>query len=164
MELARRLRHKAVEASQMVDKLTVERRSENMRRIKSRDMKPELLVRSIVHRMGYRFRLHDNKLPGKPDLVFRARKKIVQIHGCFWHSHALATCLDGRSPKSNTGYWWPKLKRNKERDAETLAALEAQGWKVLIIWECETRDSMQLSRRLEHFLNEKTTSALPKAV
>lgn len=122
----------------MVDKLSPARRSDNMRRIKSKDMKPELLIRSLVHRMGYRFRLHAKDLPGKPDLVFRSRRKVIFVHGCFWHGHERAGCLDGRVPKSNVGYWGPKLVRNKKRDAEHIAALEAAGWKVKVIWECET--------------------------
>jgi DNA mismatch endonuclease (patch repair protein) len=135
-----------------MDKLTPERRSENMRRIKSKDMKPELLVRRTVHGLGYRYRLHRKDLPGKPDLVFGPRKKVIFVHGCFWHGHEREGCLDARRPKSNTGYWNPKLTRNKERDAERIAALEATGWDVLVIWECETKDVKWLRSRLRTFL------------
>lgn len=135
-----------------MDKLTPERRSENMRRIKSKDMKPELAVRRLVHSLGYRYRLHRKDLPGKPDLVFGPRKKVIFVHGCFWHGHEREGCLDARRPKSNTNYWNPKLTRNKERDAERVAALEASGWQVLTIWECEVRNEKQLVTRVKNFL------------
>lgn len=138
----------------MVDKLTAERRSHNMRQIKSKGMKPELLVRSLVHKMGFRFRLHAKDLPGKPDLVFRSRRKAIQVHGCFWHAHEHENCLDGRAPKSNVGYWGPKLARNKQRDAESNAALEAQGWGVLTIWECKTKDETKLRKLISKFLGK----------
>jgi DNA mismatch endonuclease, patch repair protein len=136
----------------MADKLTPERRSANMRRIKSKNMKPELLVRSLVHRMDYRYRLHRRDLPGKPDLVFGPRRKVVFVHGCFWHGHDDPACLDGREPKSNQAYWLPKLTRNKERDVAHSAALRAKGWAVLTIWECETRDVAAVTERLQEFL------------
>lgn len=135
-----------------MDKLTPERRSDNMRRIKSKDMKPELLVRSMVHGMGLRYRLHRKDLPGKPDLVFGPKRKVIFVHGCFWHGHEREGCLDARRPKSNTDYWNPKLTRNKERDAERVAALEADGWDVLTIWECETKDAKAVQSRLRKFL------------
>jgi DNA mismatch endonuclease (patch repair protein) len=137
-----------------MDKLTPERRSENMRRIKSKDMKPELVVRRLVHGLGYRYRLHRKDLPGKPDLVFGSKRKVIFVHGCFWHGHELKGCLDGRRPKSNTSYWVPKLARNKSRDAERIAALEANGWTVLTIWECETKDLGAVERRLKLFLGK----------
>ncbi|MGY3134575.1 DNA mismatch endonuclease (patch repair protein) [Bradyrhizobium sp. USDA 4501] len=136
----------------MADKLTPERRSENMRRIKSKDMKPELLVRRMVHGMGHRYRLHRKDLPGKPDLVFGPKHKVIFVHGCFWHGHEREGCLDARRPKSNTDYWNPKLTRNKERDAERIASLEANGWNVLVVWECETKDAKALQSRLRKFL------------
>ena len=135
-----------------MDKLTPERRSENMRRIKSTGMKPEMTVRRIAYLLGYRYRLHRKDLPGKPDLVFGRRKKVVFVHGCFWHSHDREGCLDARRPKSNTGYWNPKLTRNKERDAERIAALEADGWDVLVVWECETTDVKAVRSQLQQFL------------
>jgi DNA mismatch endonuclease, patch repair protein len=134
----------------MTDKLSGEQRSENMRRIKSTGMKPEMLVRRLVHSMGYRYRLHRKDLPGKPDLVFGPRKKVIFVHGCFWHGHDAEGCPDRRTPKSNVSYWSPKLARNKSRDAERVIALEKAGWKVLTIWECETR--YDLSRRIRRFL------------
>lgn len=123
-----------------------------MRRIKSKGMKPELLVRSMVHGMGYRYRLHQKDLPGKPDLVFGPKRKVIFVHGCFWHGHEREGCLDARRPKSNTDYWNPKLTRNKARDAERIAALEAGGWNVLVIWECETKDARMVRSKLRKFL------------
>lgn len=136
-----------------MDKLTPAKRSENMRRIKSKGMKPELAVRSIVHRLGYRFRLHSKDIPGKPDLVFRPRCKAIFVHGCFWHGHELEGCLDGRMPKSNKGYWSPKLAGNKARDARNIATLEAMGWSVLVIWECELRDVPAVFQKIDAFLS-----------
>jgi DNA mismatch endonuclease (patch repair protein) len=117
-------------------------------------MKPEMAVRSLVHRLGYRFRLHRKDLPGKPDLVFAPRKKVIFVHGCFWHQHAASKCLDGRAPKSNTDYWLPKLRRNIERDTNACAELVRLGWKILVVWECETRDEAVLKQTLQTFLAE----------
>jgi DNA mismatch endonuclease (patch repair protein) len=136
----------------MADKLSPERRSENMRRIRSTGTKPEMLVRRLVHGMGYRYRLHAKELPGKPDLVFRPKRKVIFVHGCFWHGHEREGCLDARRPKSNTTYWSPKLTRNKERDAERIAALADGGWGVLVVWDCETKDVKALQSRLKRFL------------
>jgi DNA mismatch endonuclease (patch repair protein) len=124
-------------------------RSANMRAIRSQDMKPELAVRSLVHRMGYRFRLHRHNLPGRPDLVFPVRKKVIFVHGCFWHSH---NCKTAHVPKSNRDYWGPKLERNRLRDTKHLAELAAAGWKSLIVWECETWDEITLQKRVAAFL------------
>jgi DNA mismatch endonuclease (patch repair protein) len=126
-----------------------------MRRIKSKDMKPEIFVRSLVHRMGFRFRLHQRDLPGKPDLVFANRRKVIFVHGCFWHGHDDPKCLDSRTPRSNQNYWVSKLRRNKQRDSEQIAALKKAGWNVLVIWECETAKSSRLERRIAVFLNPK---------
>lgn len=134
----------------MTDKISAERRSANMSAIRSRSMKPELRVRRTAHMAGHRFRLHRSDLPGKPDLVFVSRKKIIFVHGCFWHQHKY--CVDGRIPKSNRGYWKPKLARNIGRDAEHTDTLKAAGWKVLIIWECQTTDERKLSLRIRRFL------------
>jgi DNA mismatch endonuclease (patch repair protein) len=137
----------------MADTLSAARRSANMSRIRSKNMKPEMVVRSVVHRLGYRYRLHGRDLPGKPDLVFRPRRKVIFVHGCFWHGHDNPACLDGRQPKSNQGYWVPKLQRNKERDRAHIATLKKSGWAVLTIWECETRDTAALAHRLHIFLD-----------
>ncbi len=124
-------------------------RSANMRAIRSKDMRPELAVRKLVHAMGYRYRLHGKGLPGRPDLVFGPRRKVIFVHGCFWHAH---NCKTAHLPKSNRSYWVPKLKRNRERDEKNLVALKEQGWRALIIWECETREERGLKRRLKQFL------------
>lgn len=135
-----------------MDKLTPERRSDNMRQIKSKGMKPELAVRRLVHGLGYRFRLHRKDLPGKPDLVFGPRRKVIFVHGCFWHGHEKKGCRDSREPNSNTEYWSPKLAGNKARDARNLANLTAAGWNVLVVWECEIKDREKLLHRLSSFL------------
>ena len=121
----------------MADAISKSARSRNMAAIRSTGTKPEMLVRSLVHRLGYRFRLHARDLPGKPDLVFRSRRKVIFVHGCFWHQHAKLSCKDGRAPKSNLGYWAAKFVRNVTRDARNIDALKALGFRVLVIWECE---------------------------
>ena len=125
-------------------------RSANMRAIRSKDMRPELAVRSLVHKLGYRFRLHRKDLPGKPDLVFLSRRKVIFVHGCFWHSHQ--RCRAAHVPKTNLDYWLPKLMRNQARDAKNIAALSAAGWKSLIIWECELKDTSAALRTVKRFL------------
>lgn len=133
-----------------MDKLNPKRRSENMRRIRSKDTSPEIVVRKLVYRLGYRYRLHAANLPGKPDLVFPGRKKAIFVHGCFWHQHT--GCLDGCSPHSHTEYWEPKLSRNVARDRQNLDALEQLAWKTLVIWECHVCNAAQLERRIKRFL------------
>lgn len=121
-----------------------------MRAIGSRNTAPELLVRRSLHRLGYRFRLHAHALPGKPDIVFRARRKAIFVHGCFWHGH---DCARGaRVPKSNTPYWLAKIARNRARDARVQGELEALGWDSLTLWECEIRDAGALAEKLAAFL------------
>jgi DNA mismatch endonuclease (patch repair protein) len=136
----------------MTDKLSPERRSANMSRIRSKDTKPEMVVRKLAHAMGYRYRLHRKDLPGKPDLAFGPRRKVVFVHGCFWHQHEVEHCKDGRRPKSNTAYWNAKFKRNIQRDAVHVSALQAEGWQVLTIWDCETKDLAAVTCRLAEFL------------
>jgi DNA mismatch endonuclease, patch repair protein len=133
-----------------MDKITPERRSANMARIRSAHTKPEIVVRRMAHRLGFRFRLHRRDLPGKPDLVFAGRNKIVFVHGCYWHGHGCK--VGGTGAKSNQGYWRPKIARNRERDDLAIAALKVLHWKVLVIWECETRNEAELARRLRRFL------------
>lgn len=125
-------------------------RSDNMRAIRSKNMLPELAVRRAAHNLGYRFRLHRKDLPGKPDLVFPARAKVVLVHGCFWHCHD--KCKVAHIPKSNLDYWIPKLERNRSRDAKNLEGLSLKGWDALVIWECETRDIEHVKNRLKNFL------------
>lgn len=121
-----------------------------MRAVKSTDTKPELAVRSLAHRLGFRFRLHRKDLPGRPDLVFAGRRKVIFVNGCFWHGH---DCKRGaRMPKANASYWRSKIERNRARDAKARADLAAAGWDVLTIWECETKDRDHLRQRLIAFL------------
>jgi DNA mismatch endonuclease (patch repair protein) len=123
-----------------------------MRAVKSSDTAPERAVRAAVCALGYgrRYRLHGAKLPGKPDLVFGALRKAVFVHGCFWHGHG---CTRGaRRPKDNAAYWRAKIGRNSERDRASLQALRRSGWSALVIWECETRDAVAMSRKLCKFL------------
>jgi DNA mismatch endonuclease (patch repair protein) len=121
-----------------------------MRAIRSKGMKPELLVRRMVHALGYRYRLHRKDLPGNPDLAFIGRRKAIFVHGCFWHQHP--DCREGRAPGSNQAYWGPKLQRNIERDRLSLKNLAERSWQTLVIWECETRDHATLKKRLKEFL------------
>jgi DNA mismatch endonuclease (patch repair protein) len=114
-------------------------RSEIMRAVKSKDTTPEMIVRRLVHRLGYRYRLHRPNLPGKPDLTFPGRRKVVFIHGCFWHGHDCAR--RARVPKNNRNYWTAKIARNKARDADNYGLLRDMGWSVLTIWECEAKDA-----------------------
>jgi DNA mismatch endonuclease (patch repair protein) len=132
-----------------MDRVTTAQRSENMRRIKSKDSNPELFVRRLVHQLGYRYRLHDHVLPGRPDLVFGGRQKIIFVHGCFWHGHH--PCKLAHTPASRQHYWAPKLLRNKTRDRAHLRDLKKLGWGVLVIWECEVA-SAGLPDRIRQFL------------
>jgi DNA mismatch endonuclease (patch repair protein) len=136
----------------VVDTISRERRSENMRRIRSKGTKPEMVVRRLVHAMGCRFRLHSSKLPGKPDLVLPRLNSIIEVRGCFWHQHR--GCLDAHIPKSHIPYWRPKLQRNAWRDKQVVRQLRKLGWRVLVIWECEANRSKpdRLSERLKKFL------------
>src|SRR5687767_10697709 len=129
----------------MGDVLTRAQRSKCMAAIRSQNTKPEMVVRRLLHRLGYRFRLHARDLPGKPDIVFRSRKACVRIHGCFWHQHS---CSDGHLPASSTGYWHAKLIRNQSRDIANARKVRRLGWRILTVWECEVRDLERLERRL----------------
>jgi DNA mismatch endonuclease, patch repair protein len=124
-------------------------RSENMRAIRSKGMKPELTIRKLVYNLGFRYRLHRKELPGKPDLVFSSRRRVIFVHGCFWHSHG---CKLSHSPKSNKDYWGPKLKRNSQRDSEHIKLLASMGWRSLVIWECESQ-TKSIKDRIEKFLS-----------
>lgn len=122
-----------------------------MRAVKSRDTKPELAIRRLLHRLGYRYRLHRDDLPGKPDLVFPGRSKVIFVHGCFWHGHE---CPRGaRAPKRNAAYWQSKIQRNKTRDFQNIVKLEVSGWRVLVIWECEINNRDDLADYLIGFLS-----------
>lgn len=133
-----------------MDKLSPERRSANMARIRSQNTSPELILRKLIHGLGYRFRLHRNDLPGKPDLVFPSRKEVIFVHGCFWHQHR--ECREGRMPGSRLEYWGPKLRRNRERDALAQSSLKKQGWRYLVVWECELKNITAVLKRVKRFL------------
>ena len=138
----------------MTDNLSREDRSRCMSRIRSEGMAPEMVVRSLVHRMGYRFRLHRKSLPGKPDLVLPRLRSVIFVNGCFWHWHADPNCGIAGLPKSNRAYWLPKLRRTRERDREHLVRLEGDGWRVLTLWECELADPEGAAHRVAAFLGE----------
>ena len=137
----------------MTDKISKDRRSDNMRRIHSKDTKPEMSLRKLVHSLGYRYRLHRKNLPGHPDMVFTSRRKVIFMHGCFWHQHNNGSCKLRHTPKSNKKYWGPKLQRTRERDTTNLKRLEDQGWKCLVIWECELDNTKALIANIKHFLD-----------
>lgn len=137
----------------MADNLSRADRSRCMSRIRSQGMAPEMAVRSLVHRMGYRFRLHGKRLPGKPDLVLPRWRAVIFVNGCFWHWHDDDGCRIAGLPKSNRGYWVPKLRRTRERDREHQARLEQDGWRVLTVWECQLGDPPGVADRIANFLN-----------
>jgi len=132
-----------------MDTLLPQERSQRMRLVKCKDTKPELLVRRLVHALGFRYRLHVTGLPGKPDLVFAGMRKVIFVHGCFWHRHP--GC--GRMPKSRLSFWRTKLEENRRRDQRNRRKLRKDGWRVHIIWECQLADVEGLKGRIRKFLN-----------
>lgn len=142
----------------MADVFSPEKRSAVMARVRGADTKPEKQVRAILTALGYRYRLQGKGLPGKPDIVFKGRRKAIFVHGCFWHGCEREDCRGARRPKSNTGYWAEKLARNRARDARNIAKLEEMGWKPLVIWECDLADTRAVARRLEAYLGPKRLS------
>lgn len=145
----------------MPDRLSPQQRSVHMRRIRKVNTKPELAVRRIAHRLGYRFRLHRADLPGTPDIIFPRLRKVIFVHGCFWHQHP--GCRLARAPKSRREYWLPKLKRNQQRDVQAIAALERLGWDVLVLWECETAAEEAIVPRIAAFLAGANDHRAPDA-
>lgn len=137
----------------MTDTLTPAERSERMSRVRGKNTGPEMIVRRLVHRLGYRYRLHRAGLPGRPDLVFTARRKVIFVHGCFWHRHDDPACKLARLPKSRHEFWLPKLERNRARDARVLQELEERGWKSLAVWECQVKESERLENMIRGFLD-----------
>jgi DNA mismatch endonuclease (patch repair protein) len=133
-----------------MDILSKEKRSWNMSRIRGKDTRPELVVRSLLHRMGYRYRLHQKNLPGKPDIVLKKYRTVIFVHGCFWHRHK--GCRFAYDPKSRQEFWQNKFKENKARDRKNRLELEKFGWKVQVIWECETDNIERLMRKVTAFL------------
>ncbi len=140
----------------MADFVSPDKRSKIMRGVKQANTKPELAVRRALHKLGFRFRLHRNDLPGRPDIVLPRFKLAIFVNGCFWHQHP--GCKEGRLPRSNEEYWTPKLKRNIERDLEKTTALEQLGWRVNVVWDCETRDPSQL----ESIIRAATAHSVPE--
>ena len=135
-----------------MDTLTPLQRSALMGRIRGQDTKPEMKVRRLLHSKGYRYRLHRAGLPGRPDLVFPSRRKIIFVHGCFWHRHP--GCKYAYSPKSRTAFWKQKFDRNVERDNKALDQLSEMGWDTLVVWECELKDIEIVADRMDSFLEE----------
>lgn len=148
------MRGKRRSSTPLSRKLTL---SERMARIRKTDSKPEMIVRRMLHAMGYRFRLHDRSLPGNPDIVLKRHRKVIFVHGCFWHRH---DCPDGRKlPKSKPEYWGPKLEGNRQRDLRSLRRLDEMAWSTLVIWECELRDPKGALWRLTTFMRPKSRYA-----
>ena len=142
----------------MVDTLTPRERSARMSLIRGKHSKPEIIVRRLVHSMGYRYALHSRDLPGKPDLVFRIRGRVIFVHGCFWHRHASKRCRLARLPKSRPEFWVPKLESNRLRDIHNQKLLRKAGWKILVVWECQLGNKEQLENRLRRFLEGSNAS------
>ncbi|MFO1133742.1 MAG: very short patch repair endonuclease [Rhodoblastus sp.] len=135
----------------MVDTRTKEQRRRIMQSVGTKDTGPEILVRRLLHSLGYRYRLNDRLLPGKPDIVFRSRRKAIFVHGCFWHGHG---CSKGKLPKSRIEYWGPKIDANRTRDRAVVERLQDLGWGCLTVWQCEVADTEALKARLVSFLGE----------
>ena len=124
-----------------------------MRRIRGKNTNPELIVRRVLHSQGYRYRLHAPELPGRPDIVFRTKRKVIFVHGCFWHRHS--NCSRTSTPKTRTDYWVEKFRKNQIRDSENVRALLKSKWRVLIVWECETKNEDLLRERLKSFMEDE---------
>lgn len=139
----------------MTDTLSPLERGRRMSLIRGKHTKPEMRVRKMLHAMGYRYRLHGRDLPGNPDIVFRSRRKVIFVHGCFWHRHSDPNCKLARLPKSRLEFWEPKLLGNRARDERAVEALKLAGWEVLVVWECESRQDEQLENKLRAFLECK---------
>ena len=138
----------------MTDTLNQAERSSRMARIKSKNTKPELIVRRLLHNLRYRYRLHVKEIPGKPDIVFKSRKKVIFVHGCFWHRHLSPDCKLVRFPKSRKDFWQAKFSANVKRDAANLEQLAQENWRVMVVWECELRNIEQVENRLVGFLED----------
>lgn len=135
----------------MTDHVQPEKRSEIMKRVRGKNTSTELTVRKLIYSLGYRYHLHDKNLPGKPDIVFRGRKKVIFVNGCFWYYHQ---CKIGNPPKSRLDYWLPKLEKNKIRDQRNHEEITNLGWDYLVIWQCELKDTDKLKNKIKSFLDE----------
>ncbi|MFN7309416.1 MAG: very short patch repair endonuclease [bacterium] len=134
-----------------MDTVSPQQRSSNMSAVRNRNTVPERTVRSLLHRMGLRFRLHQSQLPGSPDIVLKRHNTALFVHGCFWHGH---TCPRGMPPSTRVDFWLPKLARNRERDEARVRLLRRMGWRVMTVWECETKDEAKLVRRLARWFRQ----------
>lgn len=143
----------------MADRFTTEHRSKIMAAVRSRNTVPERKVRSIVHRLGFRFSLRRNDLPGRPDLAFPRLKSVIFVHGCFWHRHP--GCPRASTPATNQAFWQAKFERNVRRDVDALARLQSLGWKSLVVWECELKELDNLEKRIRDFLNAPLSKGRP---
>ena len=139
----------------MADNHTPAQRSRNMRAVRNKNTAPELLVRSCLHRLGFRFRLHNRKLPGSPDIVLAGRKSVLFVHGCFWHGH---DCKRGALPTSNVDFWGRKIAKNQDRDQKAYGELQGAGWKIMTVWQCETKNLAALEKRLLLFLKGRANA------
>jgi DNA mismatch endonuclease (patch repair protein) len=147
-----------------MDTLTPKERSERMSRVRNKDTKPEMRVRRLVSAMGYRYRLQYKKVPGRPDLAFPGRRKVIFVHGCFWHRHPDPSCQLARLPKSRLDFWIPKLEGNRARDLRKQQELQSLGWSALTIWECQLRDEEALREIIRTFLDSPGPGALTPGV
>ena len=134
----------------MADHVTPERRSFIMSKVGQKNTKPEMVLRRALHGLGYRYRLYRRDLPGSPDLVFTSRRKVIFVHGCFWHGHG---CRWGQLPKTRSEYWLPKIEANKERDNRALTLLSEKGWQAMVVWQCELRYPEEVVERVVAFLD-----------
>lgn len=141
----------------VADFMSPERRSAHMAKIGSKNTKPEIRLRSLLHGAGYRFRLHAASLPGRPDIVFPGRGKVIFVHGCFWHGHDCP--IGSRLPKTNTSFWAIKREKNQARDRRQLELLQSLGWKPLIVWECELKPNLPLAEKVTDFLGPPKSTA-----
>ena len=140
----------------MSDRVSAAKRSEIMRSVKHKDTGPEIALRKMLHRLGYRYKLHAKNLPGKPDIAFPGRRKVIFVHGCFWHGHR---CRYGRLPQSRLEYWQPKIEANRTRDARKANELRRAGWKIAVVWQCELKTSERTLKRVVSFLDERGPAA-----
>jgi DNA mismatch endonuclease (patch repair protein) len=141
----------------MTDTRTPEQRRRIMQSVRTKNTGPEWEIRRLLFGLGYRYRLHGKRLPGRPDIVFSGKQKVIFVHGCYWHGHG---CSKGQPPKSRAEYWGPKLSANRDRDARQIRQIEALGWSVLTVWQCELKDSTALKARIKTFLGDTRTGAI----
>lgn len=139
-----------------MDTMSPAERSQIMAKVKSKNTKPEMIVRKIAYAMGYRYRLHGKGIPGKPDLVFGWRRKVIFVHGCFWHGHDCGRC---RLPKTRTSYWLEKINKNMQRDSRNQKGITAMGWQYIIIWECQLKEKEKVALAIQIFLDEANTTS-----